>query len=139
MFPSAAQTPSIIQLSLPGDSSPESAQRLGESLGKLRQQGYAVVATGQAVHNLGDFRRPSDQSYGEGFLKAAREAVEKETSTSAVQDLFRHPLYKKAHPTPEHLTPLAVAAGAALRSPAPAEVVIELDQGALGWLMARWQ
>lgn len=136
MFPSTDSAPSIIQISLPGDSRPESAQQLGESLNKLREQGYAVVATGQAVHNLRDFMSYGNQTYCEEFMRAAKEAVESSLSSQAVQGLFRHPLYKKAHPTPEHLTPLAVAAGAARGS---GEVVLALDQGALGWLLTRWE
>ena len=49
-------TPPLIQISLPGDSSPESAERLGEVLEKLRRDGWGVVCTGQAVHNLRDLR-----------------------------------------------------------------------------------
>jgi len=49
-------TPRITQLSLPGDMSEESSERLGIALGKLRDKGYAIVATGQAVHNLRDLR-----------------------------------------------------------------------------------
>ena len=51
------ETPNVIQLSLPGDMSEESSERLGITLGKLRDQGYAIVATGQAVHNLRDLRK----------------------------------------------------------------------------------
>jgi len=51
-------TPPLIQISLPGDSSPESAERLGEVLGKLRRDGWGVVCTGQAVHNLRELGEP---------------------------------------------------------------------------------
>lgn len=50
------QTPPLIQISLPGDSSPGTAQKLGKVLGELRKDGWGVVCTGQAVHNLRDLR-----------------------------------------------------------------------------------
>ena len=49
-------TPHLVQVSLPGDSSPETAEKFGEVLGKLRQDGWGIVCTGQAVHNLRDLR-----------------------------------------------------------------------------------
>ncbi len=57
------------------------------------------------------------------------------------------PNYKTAHPTDEHFLPLVVAAAAA----APAdtqqegteevqkvETLLNFDEGALGWYIARW-
>jgi hypothetical protein len=52
-----ANTPSIIQLSLPGNSDEHTTLKLGQTLSGLRDQGYAIVATGQAVHNLRDLSK----------------------------------------------------------------------------------
>jgi aromatic ring-opening dioxygenase catalytic subunit (LigB family) len=44
----------LVQVSLPGDGSPESTAFLGRALKKLREEGYALIGTGQIVHNLRD-------------------------------------------------------------------------------------
>lgn len=51
----------VVQVSLPGDSSGTSSVKLGQALGKLREQGWTVVCTGQVVHNLREFREYSYQ------------------------------------------------------------------------------
>jgi 4,5-DOPA dioxygenase extradiol len=162
------ETPSIIQLSLPGDMSEESSERLGITLGKLRDQGYAIVATGQAVHNLRDLREflfwlclryPSlipylhspehmraaggkGTPYGPPFLAAVMEAINSPVGEigRTTKDLFEHRNYKRAHPTAEHLLPLVVSAGAVqgVNEGSRADVIFEEEDGPLGWAMARW-
>jgi hypothetical protein len=58
--------------------------------------------------------------------------------------------YKSAHPTDEHFLPLVVAAAAAAAAAAApqdggkeevqkVETLLKLDEGALGWYIARWE
>lgn len=55
--------------------------------------------------------------------------------------------YKSAHPTDEHFLPLVVAAAAAAAAPQDGgkeevqkvETLLKLDEGALGWYIARWE
>lgn len=155
MFPgsdtNASAAPPIIQISLPGNGSEESSEKLGKALAGLRDQGYAIVGTGQVVHNLRDFMMArsrgesltGSQSYGSQYLAAVVDAVSETPSAKSypsVQNLFKHPLYQRSHPTPEHLLPLAVAAGAAVpENRGPAEKVFEFDEGPLGWAIFRWE
>lgn len=96
-----------------------------------------------------------DLSYTEPFLSATQSAVH--SSSDALQstvDLFRHPLFKQAHPTPEHFMPLIVAVAATTATTAtvdgqPQSEVEDLYVGShgnfgggkagLGWGMWRWK
>ncbi|OCF38111.1 extradiol ring-cleavage dioxygenase [Kwoniella heveanensis BCC8398] len=110
----------IVQVSLPGTSDPQASVKLGKSLSKLRDEGYAIVATGQVVHNLRDLFTGRKMPYTKPFLQAVESALSSSDSTranedpslSATLDLLNSPLYKKAHPTDEHFFPLLVALGA---------------------------
>ncbi|WVF72984.1 hypothetical protein IAT40_007802 [Kwoniella sp. CBS 6097] len=105
----------IVQVSLPGSSDPLASVKLGKSLSKLRDEGYAIVATGQVVHNLRDLFTGSKMPYTKPFLQAVEKALSGSGSEGPIQstlDLLKSPLYKKAHPTDEHFYPLLVALGA---------------------------
>lgn len=126
-----------------------------------RDQGYAIMGTGQVVHNLRDlcklsytliWRRVADDRpvvsgqpmpYTQPFLQASQEAIHSSAPLDSTISLFKHPLYKKAHPTPEHLLPLAVAVAAAEGS-RPEDIYVGIDnmagpRGGLGWGMWRWK
>lgn len=128
----------IVQVSLPGDSSPVSAAKLGKALAALRDEGYGIMGTGQAVHNLRDYMMGRPGSYGDVFLKAIDGAIKSDSPVDGAIGLFRHPAYRQAHPTPEHLLPLVVTAAAAdPKSDALKEIFVQ-PQGSLGWGMWAW-
>ncbi|KAG7527257.1 hypothetical protein FFLO_07116 [Filobasidium floriforme] len=150
--------PPLIQISLPGDSSPKSAEKLGEVLGKLRGDGWGVVCTGQAVHNLRELGQARSfggrgTTYGQPFLTAFLQAATSPLGDigRASKSLFKREDYRRAHPTPEHLMPLVVAAGAVQSGAGDSrgnvdgeegegkgEVIFEEEDGPLGWAMVRW-
>jgi len=84
-------------------------------------------------------------TYTTPYMEAIQSALHSSSSSlqSAI-DLFKHPLYKKAHPTPEHLLPLVVAAAAA-EGEKVEDIFVgvhgglskEKDAG-LGWGMWKW-
>lgn len=83
--------------------------------------------------------------YTTPYLTAIQEALHSKDSMSKTIDLFRHPLYKRAHPTPEHLLPLAVAVAAAGDSQVE-DMFVGIDGGltrerdaGLGWGMWKWK
>ncbi|KAL7418415.1 hypothetical protein Q5752_006873 [Cryptotrichosporon argae] len=127
----------IVQVSLPGDDDPVSSAKLGKALSALRDEGYAIMGAGQTVHNVRDFVSGRAAEYGSIFMSAVHDAVSSPKPLEGSLTLFRHPLYPRAHPTPEHLLPLVVAAGAVRETDLFQEVHAEAN-GALGWGMYRW-
>lgn len=71
-------------------------------------------------------------------MSAASDALRASDPIKSSVDLFRHPLYKKAHPTPEHLLPLLVPVAAADGGDVLEDMYVGLDKLGLGWGMWRW-
>lgn len=128
----------IVQVSLPGDGSPVSSAKLGRALASLRDKGYGIMGTGQAVHNLRDYMTGGRGEYGKHFLDAIQGALKSSDPLEGTVNLFRHPLYRAAHPSPEHLLPLAVAAGAVDSGDKIKDIFVK-ENGPLGWGMWMWQ
>ncbi|ORX40605.1 Extradiol ring-cleavage dioxygenase, class III enzyme, subunit B [Kockovaella imperatae] len=103
----------ILQVSLPGDSSPVSTAKVGKALSAIRDQGYTVIGSGQTVHNLRDYFSGRPTPYTEPFLAAASAAVHSSDPVGQSIGLTKHPLYRSAHPTDEHFLPLVFAVAAA--------------------------
>lgn len=114
LFP-AADTP-LLQLSLPSDYSPGEIYALGQALAALRHRGVLIMASGVLVHNLGtvDFRqREPVPDWAAQFDQWCSRCLEKEDHQALMDFRRASPGFDQAHPTPEHFTPILVAAGAA--------------------------
>ena len=133
----------IIQMSLPSSPSgmrsssgldiqheTEISHNLGKALRELRDRNgedIAIVCSGMSVHNLRDLWQfqGSTAPYGKAFDKALKEAVENNEGSSSgldrLTELFKSGVARKAHPTMEHIMPMAVAVGASTEFP-PKEV-----------------
>ncbi|KAI9147322.1 4,5-DOPA dioxygenase extradiol [Paramyrothecium foliicola] len=127
MFPGGCPPTTIISMNPYFD--PHYHMRVGLTLRPLRAQGYLLIGSGGAVHNL--FRNVWDPMilYGDNFAQPTppepwalefRQSVEDVIRGGggprlrrAMTSLMKHPLYRDAHATDDHFMPLCFAAGAA--------------------------
>jgi aromatic ring-opening dioxygenase catalytic subunit (LigB family) len=73
-------------------------------------------------------------------MSAIHTALTSSKPLEGTMTLFRHPLYKQAHPTPEHLLPLVVAVAATEDGDTWEELFAgTAEDGVLGWGMWRWK
>jgi len=75
--------------------------------------------------------------YVEPYMVAVDSALKSPNPLESTINLFRHPLYKSAHPTPEHLLPLVLTVAAAGKGDEFEEIFTE--GGGMGWGMYRWK
>jgi aromatic ring-opening dioxygenase catalytic subunit (LigB family) len=107
----------IVQLSLQQGSDPQVHLGIGRALAPLRAEGVLIVGSGMSYHNLRRFfvDNPGVNATATQFddwLGAAVTATPAERERRLAQ-WQSAPGARDCHPTPEHLVPLLVAAGAA--------------------------
>ncbi|MAK59776.1 MAG: dioxygenase [Ponticaulis sp.] len=104
----------LVQLSMPASDDAEEHLKFGRALSALREEGVLIVGSGLSYHNLRDFYRTTDKPAAAPFDTWLNEAV---MDTDARDDKLKThqsaPGFTACHPTPEHLLPLMIAAGAA--------------------------
>jgi 4,5-DOPA dioxygenase extradiol len=105
----------VLQVSMPVDLDSARAFELGRALAPLADEGVLVIGSGSLTHNLYEFREgvADEAGYAREFTHWIRDAVRAGDSDRIVNALERAPHAKRAHPTPDHYLPLAVALGAA--------------------------
>lgn len=106
----------VLQLSIQSRLGAPRQFALGRALRPLVGEGWLVLASGAAVHNLGrvawyDADRPPP--WAGGFQDWLIETVERGDAAALAAYRAAAPFAREAHPTDEHLQPLFVAAGAA--------------------------
>jgi len=121
MYP-AADVP-VVQLSLNRNRDAASHLAMGRALAPLRDEDVLIVGSGMSYHNLRAFfvDRPDTNVASEDFdrwLDAAVTGPGPEARAASLEEWKTAPGALACHPTPEHLLPLMVAAGAAGDSPA---------------------
>jgi len=108
----------VVQLSLQSDLDPATHLAVGRALAPLRDEGVLIVGSGMSYHNLRSFfvddaraNRPAGE-FDEWLNGAVTAPDGKERAAKLI--MWRDaPGAVASHPTPEHLLPLLIAAGAA--------------------------
>lgn len=127
MFPGGCPPTTIVSMNPRFD--PHYHMRVGAALRPLREDGYLLIGSGGAVHNL--YRNVWDPMilYGDNFAQPTppdpwamefRQSVEDVMRRGggprlrrAVTRLMKHPLFRDAHATDDHFMAMCFAAGAA--------------------------
>jgi 4,5-DOPA dioxygenase extradiol len=108
----------VAQIALIDGGDPPAHVAVGRALAPLTSDGVLILASGGAVHNLGQFRvdrsRPADWAIAFDDWLAGRIAAGDE---AALIDYRRRPDGRMAHPSDDHILPLFVALGAANGKP----------------------
>ncbi|KAI0411566.1 Extradiol aromatic ring-opening dioxygenase [Xylaria grammica] len=133
----------IVQVSLFNSEDEDLHYRMGEALEGLRDEGILIIGAGMAAHNLRDYRAMRGGSmkpmpYAFSFDEALMEAVsaKPEDRRAAMSALMKRSDARQAHPTPEHLLPIYVVAGAAGLD--VGERLWTMPEGSLNWAQYRF-
>jgi len=127
MFPAKCPPTTIISMNARFD--PHFHMKVGSTIRPLRHEGYLVIGTGGAVHNLyrnkwGPMLQYRDnfaqETPPEGWALEFRQSVEDAMTNNrgpslrrAITRLMKHPLYRDAHGTDDHFMSACFVAGAA--------------------------
>ena len=109
----------VLQLSLQRRLDPAEHLAIGRALAPLREAGVLIVGSGMSYHNLPHMMTGRGDETAEAFDAWLNAAVTDPAGRDGALTIWREaPGALAAHPTPEHLLPLMVAAGAAAGEPA---------------------
>jgi aromatic ring-opening dioxygenase catalytic subunit (LigB family) len=108
----------ILQMSLQRQASVAEHLAIGRALAPLREQGVLIVGSGMSYHNLHEFFSPSEAARKpaaqfDAWLTQTVETTDPQARDSMLIEWRKAPGARESHPTPEHLEPLFVVAGAA--------------------------
>jgi len=116
----------VVQLSINAEHGFAQHLELAARLAPLRDQGVAIIGSGNVVHNLRavDFRLGDEGfDWAHRFDDSVREVVT--TDPGAVLRLNDHADYHRAVPTPDHYLPLIYVAGLAAAAGEPLDVMVD--------------
>jgi len=109
----------VVPLSLAVGLDAELHLEAGRVLAPLRDEGVLIIGSGMSFHNLRAYLRPETRERAKAFDEWLTKAVESPSArrAEALRDWQSAPFARFAHPQPEHLIPLMVAAGAGGNAP----------------------
>lgn len=111
----------VLQLSLQERLDPAEHLAIGRALAPLREEGVLLIGSGMSYHHVPNMMTGRDNASSELFDAWLNEAVTRPDPAERnrrLLDWAAAPGARASHPTPEHLLPLMVAAGAALEDAA---------------------
>lgn len=114
---------------------------LGQKLAPLRQEGFLILATGSATHNLGAYVENSETvpDWVANYDAWLQERLLARDKDALIEPRFIQPLFRKNHPTNDHYAPLLVALGAAWDNGSTVKFPIQgFEHGALSQLCVQW-
>jgi 4,5-DOPA dioxygenase extradiol len=123
----AADVP-VLTISMPTDD-PRRLVAIGRALAPLRDEGVAILGSGNVTHNLGRLGGGATPGWASEFDAWCAEAVAKRDLDAFVTWRSKAPAAKLAHPTTDHFTPLLVVLGAALDDGSPVRFPITGFEG----------
>jgi 4,5-DOPA dioxygenase extradiol len=113
----------VVQVSLP-EAPPDRLLAFGAALAPMREEGILIVASGGAVHNLGEVAFDAPDGEAPGWAAAFDRWLAERVAAMDAPGLARWkrdaPDPRRAHPTSEHYDPVLVAMGAARPGDTPA-------------------
>jgi aromatic ring-opening dioxygenase catalytic subunit (LigB family) len=130
MFPDKCPPTTIISMNSRFD--PHLHARVGQVIAPFRDQGYLIIGTGGAVHNLyrnnwsqmlkhtDNFAQPYPpeapmlefrQSVEDVFIRNCRNGSKKGALTRGITRLMKHPMFRDAHATDDHYMAACFVAG----------------------------
>lgn len=136
----AAQIP-ILQVSIDQNKSYRQHFELGRLLGELRTEGVAIVASGNLVHNLGNFSWNENEPtfpWAKTFDEWISEKIAARDLDTIFKKEFMHPLFKIAHPRDEHFIPLLYALGASAETDTMTTLFDEIHHGSIAMRSLKW-
>lgn len=109
----AADVP-VVAVSSLSAAGPEDHYRLGQALKPLRDEGFAILASGSLTHNLGliGAHDAPASDWSEAFADWFAETVAADDRAALLDYRRRAPHAVRAHPEDDHLMPFFVALGA---------------------------
>lgn len=84
----------------------------------LREEGYLVIGSGSATHNLRELSHSAEPpQWAKEYTLWLQKTVLANDYAALANPYQAHQLTRRAHPTPDHYIPLLIAAGAAINEP----------------------
>jgi len=113
---------------------------LGRALAPLRDEGVLILASGGAVHNLGEMAREGGEppAWARAFDRWLAEVLAAGREEEFLDWTHKAPSPRRAHPSPEHFLPIFVAYGAAGRGARGALLYEDFTLGSLSMAAYRF-
>ncbi|CAK9231336.1 unnamed protein product [Sphagnum troendelagicum] len=121
----------VVQLSIQSCKDGAYHYKLGQALAPLKDEGFLVLGSGSATHNLRqfDFSATGIVPWAKEFDDWLYESLNNNRHEEVINWLIKAPHARRAHPSPDHFMPLLVALGAASEKPTTERIHSSFQMG----------